>query len=140
MNLFQDGALWGTSGINLEFKIDCDALSDSDIRTLAQIARRRLVYPSKVIPVPTGGNRLAKELAKQGLVRTGNTVIVDDVWTTGTSVLKVAVENNLLDKLGSSAQCLVIFARGSYPHWVRPLFTINSVLKAQNFLWQEKYV
>lgn len=119
--------------MNLPFKIDCDSLTDEDISCLAKLARR-IVTPSQAIPVPTGGNRLAAQLELATL--TGYPVIVDDVWTTGGSVLKIAAEHDLLHKLGTHAYCLVIFSRGSHPHWVKPIFTLNPVLQTQNFLWK----
>lgn len=135
MNLFQDGKFTSAAGIELDFKIDCDALSDESLMALAKQARK-LISPSKLIPVPTGGIRFAAAIEGIGaLWSPGYPVIIDDVWTTGASVLKIATEHGLIHDLGLKVKCCVIVARGDHPHWVKPLFTINSLLKAKNFLW-----
>lgn len=138
MNLFQNQEITSAAGLKLPFKIDCDALTDEDIMALAVMAKK-IISPSRCIGVPTGGIRFAAAIEATGLWEHGYPVIIDDVWTTGTSVLKVASANGLIDEIGHKVLCCVIFARGDYPHWVKPIFDINRVLRAQSFIWNKEY-
>ncbi len=140
MSLFQDSEFTAASSIRLPFKIDCDALTDEDLACLAAHACSNVVsmmFFKRIIPVPTGGNRFAEAL-RPHLLESSNaqdSLIVDDVWTTGTSVLRVATVNNLLEHLGSRTKALVLFARGSYPRWVYPLMTLHPNLRLRGSIW-----
>jgi hypoxanthine phosphoribosyltransferase len=125
MSLIQLGTFTSHSGIELDWKIDCDALTDDDINALAAIVSRQLIF-NRVISIPRGGDRLAKAL-KSYISPVYNrwaltsksvctTLIVDDVLTTGKS-MELA-----LSKEDKDARGLVIFAR-SRPNWrVYPIF------------------
>lgn len=54
-----------------------------------------------------------------------NLLIVDDVLTTGTSMIEAKNKelNNYNEK---HIQGVVIFARGEIPNWVSPIFTLES--------------
>src|SRR5438045_760509 len=85
MNLFVDGEFTSHSGIRLPFKIDCDALTDADIDTIANVISQRFNF-SYVYGIPRGGERLASALRKYRIGNTKLTLIVDDVLTTGSSM------------------------------------------------------
>ena len=112
---FENGEFTTHSGLTLSFKINCDALSDEDIETLANIVRKKFKF-SKVYGVPRGGIRLAKALEKY-LSSIGPVLIVDDVLTTGKSMEEAKAKFPGEDVLG-----VVIFARGSCPVWVHAMF------------------
>lgn len=121
MNLFMGGNFKLHSGGRSSFKIDCDALSLDDIRVLAlQIASQ---YRFKeVVSVPRGGDRLADALKKYAIPQlTLPVLIVDDVFTTGSSIDKVRNRLDWADK--DNAIGVVIFSRGPTPRWVHALFT-----------------
>jgi predicted amidophosphoribosyltransferase len=123
MNLFKYGRFTSHSGVTLPFKIDCDALEDEDLETLARVVATRFEF-SKVIGVPRGGLRFAEFLDPH--IRTnGPILIVDDVLTTGRSMqemwLKVAKDQ--YDTIG-----IVIFARGPHPAWIKPIFYLNDLI------------
>lgn len=63
-SLFQHGNFLLHSGDTTSFKIDCDALSDDDIETLAFEISLRVPPFSNVEGVPTGGLRLAQALER----------------------------------------------------------------------------
>lgn len=115
MNLFENKSFISHSGFSLSFKINCDALSDEDIETLADIIAKKFSF-SKIYGVPRGGLRLANALEKY-LSPNGPVLIVDDVLTTGKSMEEAKEKFLNEDVIG-----VVIFARGRCPFWVRTLF------------------
>src|ERR1700722_3264701 len=84
VSLFTDGEFVAHSGVTLPFKIDCDALTDADIATLAKEISRRTKF-SVVVGIPRGGLRLAAAL-EQYCQPSAPVLIADDVLTTGRSM------------------------------------------------------
>lgn len=116
------------SGGLAHYKIECDALVDEDIETLAWIISQKTRQVTgedrtgirDVYGVPSGGVRLANALQKYrdrfGSIR----LIVDDVLTTGQSM------ENAKSMLGwTDAFGVVIFARHYCPSWVYPVFSMQ---------------
>ncbi len=125
-NLFQLGNFTLSSGKTSRWKIECDALTDDDITTLAEMIRQMVGPFSSVEGVPTGGLRLAKAL-EPFIGLDGPHLIVDDVLTTGGSMVKTL--HSYLDKnpkfhWSEYPKGAVIFARGQCPHWVKSLFQL----------------
>ena len=118
MTLFELGEFTAHSGQKLPFKIECDALSNDDLRALAALVGKKLTF-SEVIGVPRGGIRFASFL-KRYTKKEGPVLIVDDVLTTGTSMEMARQKCESADTIG-----LVIFARGTCPSWVSSLFTLS---------------
>ena len=116
--LFVSGVFSSSSGITLDWKIECDALTDKDIETLANVIARRVNF-SRVVGVPTGGLRLATAL-KQFETR-GPFLIVDDVLTTGGSMERTRAEYADHETIG-----VVLFARRTPPSWIKAVFTLWS--------------
>lgn len=117
-NLFQFGSFILHSGEYSDFKIDCDALTDDDLKALAFITAKRLPPYWKVEGVPSGGLRFALSLQKYlSDIHTRFVLIVDDVLTTGASMER--------QRDGRNAIGVVIFARGPVPDWVIPLFVMT---------------
>jgi hypothetical protein len=118
-NLFVRKDFISHAGQSLEFKIECDALTDEDLECLAYIISKQVKF-CDVEGVPSGGERLAKKLKKHGAgAFSGHQfLIVDDVLTTGGSMEKFK------QKFACSTGIIgiVIFARGTCPAWVRPIF------------------
>ena len=123
-SLFQQGNFRLHSGQVSNFKIDCDFLTDDDLDTLARIATSMLPNYSKVLGIPTGGERFARALeAHCSLV--GPVLIADDVYTTGTSLesfrgaLEASHETSWKSCLG-----ITIFSRNlTMLPWVKSIFT-----------------
>ena len=124
MSLFQRGKFQLHSGDVSDFKIDCDALTDEDIDTIAYLLSKVVGEFGSVIGIPTGGMRLARAMVKysstNGFHRTLPPLIVDDVYTTGRS-MEEAREHALADEVKGA----VIFARTSCPDWITPLFQMR---------------
>lgn len=117
MALFVDSEFTGHAGGKLKFKIECDALSDEDIETIASIIARSYTFRS-VHGIPRGGLRLAKALQKHCSAE-GSVLIVDDVLTSGASMEEAK------KKIGSAIG-IVIFARGIRPNWVKAVFELSA--------------
>lgn len=89
MGLFQLGNFSGAAGHSLPWKIECDWLTREDWDCIAAAAAPRLPKFKDVWGVPKGGLILADAMVKYA-VKTNiiglPPLIVDDVWTTGTSM------------------------------------------------------
>lgn len=123
MSLFQQGDFKLHSGGVSKWKIECDALTDEDWKTLAVMMRQTIGPFSSVEGVPTGGLKLAEYLKPMCVENTYTHLIVDDVLTTGNSMedlrkfRQLNYEGNLIRIIGG-----VVFARGPCPNWVIALF------------------
>ncbi len=117
MNLFKSGAFVSHAGLDLRFKIDCDVLTDEDIKTLAAIIARNYIF-HEVHGIPRGGLRLAASLQPHCSPE-GEVLIVDDVLTTGSSM------EEMRRRIDKTARGIVIFARGTCPEWISPIFQLS---------------
>lgn len=115
-HLFQQGDFTLHSGRKSWFKIDCDALTEDDWKTLARLIAERHSFRS-VVGIPTGGLELAVALQPYCELDVNLPVlIVDDVLTTGNSMNAVA------DTLKTNVVGVVIFSRTKdYPFWITPI-------------------
>lgn len=120
MTLFVDTAFISHAGQELTFKIDCDALTDDDLKTVAARIATRYIF-NEVHGIPRGGMRLAKALERY-MTEQGSLLIVDDVLTTGTSMeaARTRLSTRRTDITG-----IVLFARGPCPEWVKPVFVLS---------------
>ena len=116
-NLFKGGSFKSHAGLELSFKVECDALTNNDLETLADTVGNKIEY-SNVYGIPRGGVRFAEALEKYKS-SSGPTLIVDDVLTTGTSMEEARKE------YGKDSVGLVIFARGTCPAWVKSIFNLS---------------
>jgi orotate phosphoribosyltransferase len=123
MNLFIKKDWEMHSGKKSDFKIECDALTDEDIKTIAHLISRKFTFFC-VRGIPTGGMRLAYELEKYIGKRKpligDKFLIVDDVFTTGASMEKA--KEAYSKQHGNKIVGVVIFARGKCPDWIYPIF------------------
>jgi len=120
MSLFQLGKFTSHAGHSLDWKIECDALTDDDWECLAKMISDRIMF-HEVVGIPRGGNKLAAALQKYCEKKEGvitYRLVVDDVWTTGTSMKAVLQEGDF---------GYVVFARNEIPSYmpVRALFTMD---------------
>ena len=128
-NLFSYGNFISHAGKPLKWKIECDALTTNDWDCLAHMVMERQKTPfSKVEGIPRGGIPFANALSKYA---SGNDkdmpMIVDDIFTTGKSIIDYMNENypNTLSAYGHR---WVVFARKKsnvHPFHVRALFTME---------------
>ena len=125
MTLFSDVPFVSHAGLKLPYKIDCDALTDADIECLAKVIAGRFTF-ARVRGVPSGGFRLSDVLQPYA---NGSddcpTLIVDDVLTTGASIMESARE---YVPYGQPYIGVVIFARGPWPEWVTPMFASQEAI------------
>lgn len=104
------------SKVSSYFKIECDALEDSDWACAAEMLARRVKPFSTVEGVPNGGLKFAAALESYCVPGHG-LLIVDDVVTTGGSMEKYRDHR---PAIGGT-----LFSRGFHPGWVVPLFTLS---------------
>ena len=139
IDLFIDGPFTSYSGVRLPFKINCDALTDADLATLAAQVAAKITF-RRVAGIPRGGLRFADALQPYAQDRfkinmpmtivDDTVLIVDDVLTTGESM--ILARGHLLsaclleDGWRPPVLGVVIFARGPCPTWVRPIFQLCS--------------
>lgn len=112
--MFRASEFISHSGKPLQFKIECDDLTNEDYDVLAQIINRHFVFGS-VFGIPNGGVKLQQALLPY--CTKGPRLVVDDVLTTGNSMKQ--------HRLSHTDIGVVIFARGPCPLWVHPIFTLN---------------
>ena len=120
MSLFIRGMINLHSGGTSDFKIECDALTDEYLETLAYLGSRIVGEFSSVEGVPMGGLRFAEYMKKYASTK-GPLLIVDDVMTTGNSMW-----NHKGDR---DAKGLVIFDRWGFPSgWISSILQLNPSL------------
>ena len=115
MSLFQLGDFTLHAGGKSEFKIDCDALTEEDMKVLAYAIAEKVKF-SNIIGIPRGGLRLAEALKSYWTKTARLTLIVDDVLTTGRSMEEMRAQ------VPEPSLGFVIFARGPLPAWVSAIF------------------
>lgn len=118
MDLFEKKTFKMHSGDIGHWKIECDALTDSDIETLAFMISEEFDF-SHVIGIPRGGIRIADALEKYKSEE-GPVLIVDDVLTTGNSMEEARFDMPIYtDIIG-----VVLFARQKPVDWIHPVFQL----------------
>ena len=128
MKLFQDGDFISHAGLPLQWKLECDAISDDEWRCIAKMIMEHQTTPfSKAIGIPRGGLKMAKARNEYA---SGNEkdlpLICDDVFTTGTSMMDFMKEN-FPDATAAWGFRWVLFARKNsnvHPYHVKALFTM----------------
>lgn len=116
MPLFIKKNFISAAGLALTWKIECDALTPDDWYAIAAICAPSLPSFGRVVAVPKGGKLLAAEFEKFVKQNEQRILVVDDVWTTGSSMAKIGIG---FDKwIG-----FVAFARGELPAHVFAFMT-----------------
>lgn len=130
MNLFQLGEFILHSGQRSRIKINCDALTDEDWKTLAFMLAERLPAYGNVYGIPSGGIKLANALKEHAVhqvqIDQFPRLIVDDVLTSGKSMEEWKAVMEAGDySLKTPIIGAVVFSRTTkVPSWITPLFTI----------------
>ena len=110
MNLFETGEFKLSSGIESDWKIECDALMSRDWDTLALIVSKAYKF-NRVVGIPEGGLPFAAALEPYAMNQPDRhgTLLVDDVVTTGKSFEKY--RDKLYVDGRSVVMCLAAFSR-----------------------------
>ena len=129
MGLFQLGDFTLASGVKSKFRIECDALTTSDWAALAAMAVGVLPPFGRVAGVPRGGLPFAEALRGYADPRGPFVLIAEDVVTTGGSIARYAqlVQDETPGLHASQIYGVCVFARGTCPPWVTPLFQMPEV-------------
>jgi hypothetical protein len=125
VTLFEAGSFKLHSGGESMWRINLEALEDSELKVLAALGRRIVGPFSDVEGIPRGGLRLAEAMVEwidlEPPAGQGPLLIVDDVLTTGRSI-EGAWAAARAARPGIAVKGLVAFARGPLPPWVRAIF------------------
>jgi len=114
--MFEKGDFISHSGIPLDWKIECNSLTDADIECLAYLISKKFSFRN-VFGIPRGGMRLARALGKYQSQKYDATIIVDDVLTTGNSM------ETMRKSIPGPVVGVVIFSRlEDPPSWIFPIF------------------
>jgi len=126
MDLFQHGEFKSHSGLMLNWKIECDALSEKEWDCLAAMIMEREKTPFKRVEgIPRGGLPLAKALSKYATNNENDRVLIcDDIWTTGGS-FKEYIGKHYPNWLQAQGLKWVIFSRAMTTDGVKALFTMR---------------
>jgi len=127
MALFVDEEFTSHAGLRLGWKIEMDALDEDDWRCLAKMILEYETRPFReAVGIPRGGKLLGDILNESS---TGNpddpVLIVDDVYTTGTSFREFISENYLV----TPVICWAVFARDVVSSNVNVLFQMPSSMR-----------
>lgn len=126
-NLFTSGDFISHAGLPLKWKIECDAIRPEEWDCLAQMIMDYQTIPFRHAEgIPRGGVSLATALNKYATNNKDDQImVVDDVWTTGTS-FKDYIKENHPGTLRGEIIKWCIFARRPIPvlDGVRALFTM----------------
>lgn len=126
MGLFVDKEFESHSGKKLYFKIECDALTHDDYKTLAKLVAKHFKF-KQVVGIATGGMGLALSLHKYCDPESERILIVDDVCHTGGSMeekKKEIMESTGVDE--DYVDGVVIFERADMSlYWVTPIFHMH---------------
>lgn len=123
-DLFEVGDFTSHAGLPLAWKIECDAIRPEWWDGLARMIMDYQTEPfSKVVGIPRGGMALAHAMEKYVTPGDHPWMVVDDVYTTGTSFREFCTDNQTM-----FAYKWCAFARkpieGNESHDVRALFTM----------------
>ena len=123
--LFSVGDFISHAGLPLKWKIECDAISPEQWSALATMIMEYQTEPfSKVVGIPRGG--LALQYALEPYVTEGDHpwLVVDDVYTTGTSFREFCTNKHTM-----FAYKWCVFARKPIPSMedIKALFTMPEI-------------
>ena len=119
--LFQAVDFVSHSGLELKWKIECDALSDPEWFTISQMIMELSSPFKEVIGIPRGGTKLGSLLNQYGTGKKEDPIcIVDDVLTTGNSMEEFKAKRSWRNPAKYIGW--VVFSRGYPPSWCKALF------------------
>ena len=126
IKLFQTTDFKSHSGLDLSWKIECDALQDGEWFTLSKMIMELSPPFSKAVGIPRGGVKLGDLLNIHGTgKRTDPICIVDDVITTGESMNDFRRTKHWREPTEYIGW--VVFARTTPPDWVNVLFQMPKI-------------
>ena len=127
--LFQFGDFTLASGKRSHFKLECDAISPEEWHSLARIIRPILPPYGQAVGVPRGGHVWAGILEHYRTPGEKRILFVDDVWTTGGSMMAEIYDFYKMGHEPIQWHGLVLFARGPVPQNVTAFFNLHENLQ-----------
>lgn len=118
------------SGARCLWRIECDAITPAGWEALALMAAERLPPFGSVYGVPRGGLPFAEAMKPHRTPGCRRALVCEDVVTTGGSISRfVQVMKDDPQELFPWCVGVCVFARGTCPKWVIPLFQMAEVWK-----------
>ena len=122
--LFKSVEFKSHSGLELKWKIECDALSDPEWFTISQMIMEITSPFKEAIGIPRGGTKLGNLLNQYGTGKKEDPILlVDDVLTTGESMKEFKTKRQWREPKKYIGW--VVFARTKCPDWVSALFQMS---------------
>lgn len=119
-SLLQSSSFTTHAKIESNWKIECDVLTDEDWMVLARLGKTLIGDFGIVEGIPRGGIKFANELDKLKNQNSKTILIVDDVCTTGKSLIDFS------ERFNHQPLALVAFNRGRFnPWWLNSIFQSN---------------
>jgi hypothetical protein len=117
-SLFKTESFISHSGLNLNWKIECDVLTVPEWITISKMIMQVSPPFREAIGIPRGGIKLGNLLNQYGTNKKEDPIcIVDDVLTSGESMTEYAEKFKDEEFIG-----WVVFARGHVSYWINALF------------------
>ena len=121
-DLFQSRNFKSHSGLNLSWKIECEAFSDPEWFTISKMIMELSPPFREALGIPRGGVKLGDLLNEAATGKESDPVcIVDDVLTTGNSMTEFR-DSSVRKRIWPPPIGWVVFARIQPPPWVTALF------------------
>ena len=122
-DLFQSVDFKSHSGLDLTWKIECDVLTDSEWSSICKMILELSPPFREAVGIPRGGIKLANLLNEHASGKEDDPIcIVDDVLTTGGSMIDYREGIDIERWQKSCAIGWVVFARVKPPKWIKALF------------------
>jgi hypothetical protein len=117
MNLFIKEDFISHAGLPLTWKVECDALTDTDYQALAKIVSEKINFKD-VKGIPRGGIPFENALKQYASNDSSDPLLIcDDVYTTGTSMREVYEDG---------AIGIVVFARNEITDdWIKAIWQMS---------------
>ena len=123
-HLFKSVDFKSHSGLELKWKIECDALSDPEWFTISQMIMEITSPFKEAIGIPRGGTKLGNLLNQYGTGKKEDPILlVDDVLTTGESMKEFKTKRQWREPKKYIGW--VVFARTKCRDWVSALFQMS---------------
>ena len=110
----------------MSWKVECDYLTKADWKCLSYLAKEKLRrIPSRVMGVPTGGERWEAIFSEEYSAPGSDVLILDDVLTTGSSMEEMRRRLIADGVPENKITGMAAFSRGKCTEWVKRIWRLD---------------